>query len=202
MNNLKELNNLKNRYFVLRHGESKTNVLGIILSEPQSGTTEFGLSDKGREQVRESVKESFEKGVLDKDTIIVSSDFARARETAKIAKKVLDAEMVIISKDLRERNFGNFERTENSNYQKVWDDDKLNPDHKINNVESANEVQKRVTSLILNLEGDFEGKKILLVSHGDALQILQTGFLKISASKHRGVSHLNTAEIRELNFKG
>ena len=198
MNNLKETNNLNNIYFALRHGESKSNVLGIILSDPTSGTIEFGLSDKGKEQVRESVESSLKKGILDKDTIIVSSDFTRARETAEIALEALGAKEVIISKDLRERNFGNFERTESSNYQKVWDGDKLDPNHKINNVESANDVLRRVTSLISELEKKFKGKKILLVSHGDALQILQTGFFKTCASKHREIPHLNTAEVREL----
>lgn len=200
MNNIKEFNHLNNRYFALRHGESKANILGIILSDSKLGTVEFGLSDKGKENVEKSVKKALENGVLDKNTIIVSSDFTRAIESAEIARSVLEADKIIISKNLRERNFGNFERTENTNYQKVWDNDRLNPNHKINNVESANEVLERVTNLILNLEREFKRKKILVVSHGDVLQILQTGFLKTSASKHREVSHLHLAEIRELKL--
>lgn len=201
MNNLENIERLNNNYFILRHGESKANVLGIILSDPKSGTIEFGLSDKGKEEVKESAKKWLENGILDKDTVIVSSDFTRARETAEIAREVLGADKIIINKILRERNFGKWERTSDKNYNEVWKDDKLNPNHKINNVESANDVQKRVTNMILDLEKQFNGKRILLVSHGDALQILQTGFLKTSASKHREVPHLNKAEIRELSLK-
>jgi probable phosphoglycerate mutase len=200
MNNIKKINHLSNRYFALRHGESKANILGIILSDPKSGTVDFGLSDKGKEEIRESVKKSLEKGILDKDTIIVSSDFTRARESAEIARIVLGTNKFIISKNLRERNFGDFEKMKDSNYKKVWNYDKLNPNHKIKNVESANEVLARVIDLILNLEKRFIGKKILLVSHGDVLQILQTGFLKTYASKHREIPHLNTSEIRELKL--
>jgi glucosyl-3-phosphoglycerate phosphatase len=57
MNNLEKINHLKNRYFALRHGESKPNVLGIILSDPKSGTVDFGLSEKGKEQVKKSVED-------------------------------------------------------------------------------------------------------------------------------------------------
>lgn len=198
MNNLKEKNKLNNRYFALRHGESKANVLGIILSDSEEGIHDGGLSDKGKEQVRESVLNN---KILDINTVIYSSDFERARETAEIARSILGADKIIINKNLRERNFGKWEKTSNKNYNEVWKDDKINPSHKNGGVESANDVQKRVTNMILDLEREFNGRKILLVSHGDALQILQTGFLKISPSEHRDITHLNVAEIRELILK-
>jgi broad specificity phosphatase PhoE len=102
---------------------------------------------------------------------------------------------------LRERYFGRWDKTSNRNYEKVWADDKVDPNHTNYGVESAAHVQERTTALILLLEGDYSGKKILLASHGDALQILQTGFLGISPSLHRDIPHLNVAEIRELTRK-
>lgn len=39
---------LKNRYFILRHGESEANVTGILLSHPKDGMVGFGLSLKGK----------------------------------------------------------------------------------------------------------------------------------------------------------
>ena len=191
---------LKNRYFILRHGESKANVAKIILSHPQEGVKkEYTLTNEGENQVRKSVEQVKEKGQLDKETIIYSSPFSRCKRTAEVTKEVLGIKSEIIFDDkLRERWFGDWEGQHNSNYQKVWDKDKIDAKHKKFNVESAKEVQERTLSLIKDLESKYSGKKILLVSHGDALQILQTGFLNKSPTEHRELPHLHTAEIKEL----
>jgi probable phosphoglycerate mutase len=83
----------------------------------------------------------------------------------------------------------------------VWDDDINDPHHKNNYVESTSEVLNRTTALIKELEERYSGKKILLVSHGDTLQILKTAFEQISSAHHRSLPHLNVAEIRELSLK-
>ena len=46
----------------------------------------------------------------------------------------------------------------------------------------------------------FADTTVLLVSHGDALQILQTAFHRMDASRHRQLDHLDTAEIRLLTL--
>ena len=58
----------------------------------------------------------------------------------------------------------------------------------------------RTTALIADLEQRYSGRDILLVSHGDTLQILQAGFLRVDPSGHRRLPHLDTAEIRELRL--
>jgi len=201
MNHLDGITKLKNHYFVIRHGKSKANVDEIILSNPDIGTIDYGLVEEGRHQVEKSVKEAKNKGILDSNTIIVSSDFTRTKETAEIAKKILESANSILTPQLRERYFGNWEKKHNRHYHDVWNDDMKDPGHKHNGVESTSEVLDRTTHLIKDLEKQFEGKKILLVSHGDALQILQTGFEKVSSSLHREISHLNVAEIRKLILK-
>jgi len=194
--------NLHNTYFVLRHGESKANVAQIILSHLENGVKEeFTLTKKGEEQVADSVKKAKAEGLLDENTIIYSSPFSRCKKTAEIAKEILEVkDEIVFDERLRERNFGDLEKTHNSNYQKVWDVDANNPSHNDSNVESASEVQHRTLSLIEDLEKKYTDKKILLVSHGDALQILQTGFMDKSPKEHRNLSHLNVAEIRELKI--
>ena len=101
---------------------------------------------------------------------------------------------------LRERFFGAWEKQHNSNYQNVWADDILDGAHKHNDVESTREVLSRTTSLIRELENSYTGRTILLVSHGDALQILQTAFERVDSSCHRLVPHLETGEIRRLQL--
>lgn len=194
-------NGLKNRYFVLRHGTSLANKAGIILSDPADGTTSYGLAAEGRDEVRRSAQAALDAGLLGADTVIISSDFIRAHETAEIAREALGAKPVIIDVRLRERHFGGWDKTHNSNYQKVWDDDVRDPAHTVNKVESATSVLQRTTGLITDLERRYSGRDVLLVSHGDALQILQTGFEKVSPSLHRSLPHLKTAEIRGLALK-
>jgi len=195
-----KMKSLKNRYFILRHGESKANVAEIIVSYREHGAHDnFTLTEQGERQIRSSVQEAKEKGILDSGVIMYSSPFSRCKRTAEIAKEVLGIEGNIHFDDrLRERWFGDFERTHNSNYQKVWDEDIKDATHKNFNTESPQEVQERTVSLIDDLENKYKGKKILLVSHGDALQILQTAFLNKSAKEHRQLPHLHTGEIKEL----
>lgn len=185
---------LYNRYFIMRHGKSEANLAEIILSDPQEGTRAWGLCEEGRKQVEQSVT-TFP---FEKPPRIISSDFTRARETAELAAKWLNLPEPLLDIRLRERFFGDWEKTDHSNYQKVWADDRLDGTHCNHGVESALEVQQRTSSLILELEEKSRDQLYLLVSHGDALQILQTWFLDTHASRHRELEHLDTAEIREM----
>ena len=185
----------------MRHGESRPNVQGIIVSNPVDGPNpEYGLTKKGRQQVLDSILVAQNRDWLDAKTIIIASLFSRAYESAEIIAKVLGSSRRVISEGaLRERWFGRFEKTSNQNYQKVWDKDRLDPNHREFGVETAVQVQDRVTDLVNILECRHVNKKFLLVSHGDALQILQTGFAKVSPALHRTMKHLEVAEIRELS---
>lgn len=195
MNSLRSVSYLRNRYYVMRHGQSKANLLKIIVSHPENGLKdEYALTDLGKEQARESAKQS----LLTADTVIYSSDFSRALQTAKIVREILGAEPVHVTKLLRERHFGDWEKKDHKHYHGVWHFDQHNADHEKEGVESVNSVLDRMTNLILQLEKEYQNKNILLVSHGDCLQILQTGFQKIDSSKHRSLTHLKMAEIREM----
>ncbi|MCX6720166.1 MAG: histidine phosphatase family protein [Candidatus Staskawiczbacteria bacterium] len=192
--------NFNNRYFIIRHGESEANVANILLSHPKEGTVSFGLSKKGKRQVKNSISKSKKSRLLDSDVIIYSSDFLRARETAEIAKNLLGVEKINFHKNLRERYFGKFDKTSLDNIKIAWEHDRKNANHKHQGVESPNEVLKRIIALISKLEKKYKDKKILLVSHGDVLQILHTHFLGKPVSHHRQAPHLETAEIRELKI--
>ena len=69
------------------------------------------------------------------------------------------------------------------------------------NVESVMSVIDRTTSLIEELEQKHDNCIIILVAHGDVLQILQTAFLDISPREHRKLPHLKQAEIRRMSLK-
>jgi glucosyl-3-phosphoglycerate phosphatase len=198
MNHLSTLTSLKNRYFIQRHGKSEANLLGIILSDPAEGVPKYGLTDEGKAQVRASAERALADGALGAETVIISSDFKRAIETARITQEVIGAGPIQLTERLRERSFGFHEGKSNERYQLVWDDDAKDPTHTIESVESVESVLERATSIILEQEEACEGKTFLLVSHGDTLQILQTAFTTLGSAKHRSLPHLETAEIREL----
>jgi probable phosphoglycerate mutase len=198
---MKKIARPKNRYFIIRHGESKANVAHILLSHSKEGTVSFGLSSKGKEQVKISVLKDKKNKVLDANIIIYSSDFLRARETAEIARKLLGIKKKInFHKSLRERYFGKYDKTSLDNIKIVWKHDRKNANHKHQGAESPNKVLKRTLILISQLEKKYKNKKILLVSHGDVLQILHTHVSGKPVSHHRLIPHLETAEIRELAF--
>ena len=187
---------LKNQYYVLRHGQSKVNEMGIIISDLSSGIKSYGLTDTGKFQITETVKKCVE---LNNKSVIFTSPFLRAKETALLVKKALNCKKIFTSEKLRERYFGDYEKSSNTNYQKVWDKDKFNMNNNENNVESTQQVWNRMISLIYELEQKYSNKKIILISHGDPLQILIAGFNNIPVNKHRQIQHLNVAEIKKLN---
>jgi len=198
VNHLLDITRLSNRYFVMRHGHSLANQQGIIVSHPENGIPGFGLSESGESQVFAAIPPD---SLLDTNTMIISSDFKRARKSAEVIYKILNCKMAIRSDvRLRERNFGNLELSTDENYARVWEMDEINPDNRLLGVESPNQVMRRVSALITECETDFSDKTLLLVSHGDALQILQTAFQKEDASRHRSQQHLETAEIRRLKL--
>jgi len=83
----------------------------------------------------------------------------------------------------------------------VWAADAVDPGHAADNVEPASAVLDRATALVADLDRRHSDRDILLVSHGDTLQILQAGFHGIDPARHRALAHLGTAEIRRLARK-
>ena len=113
----------------------------------------------------------------------------------------LDAPEVSLSEALRERFFGDWEGSAADTYARVWAADQTDSDQVGGGVEPVAAVLDRTTALIADLERRYSGRHILLVSHGDPLQILQAGFLRLSPTSHRRLPALRTAEIRPLRLE-
>jgi len=198
MNHLSDTDQLANRYHAMRHGQSKANEAGVIVSRIETDRDgDWGLSELGRRQAQETAGRCG----LPADTVICSSDFARARQTAEIVRARLSAPEVTLSEELRERCFGDLEGTPAANYARVWQADNAGAGGQAGSgIESADAVLDRATALVAGLERRYAGRDVLLVSHGDTLQILQAGFQRMEASAHRRLPHLDTAQIRELRL--
>ena len=196
-NHLSGVDRLSNTFSIMRHGQSRANVAGVIVSQVESDRRgDYGLSELGRAQALEAAASCG----LPMDTVICSSDFARARQTAEIVRAHLGTAEVEVAEALRERSFGQFEGSSTSNYARVWAADEAGEAPVIGGVEPVGAVLDRTTALVVDLERRYSGRHILLVSHGDTLQILQTGFLRLSPARHRRLPGLQTAEIRRLRL--
>lgn len=213
-----------NHYWILRHAESLANVKGIIVSKSEIGTQQYGLSPRGREglpaklaaQVAAFMRASpsadaandlgatdsgaaiLGAAILGADTLIVSSDFLRARETAGIAASVLKAAPPRLDPALRERDFGDLDGKSDLEYPAVWALDAANSTLYPDGIESPESVRTRLVALVSRLEHEYSGRNILLVSHGDTLQILQACHAGLSAHRHRELPHLDKGELRYL----
>lgn len=187
---------LKNKYYAFRHGESRANVEGVIVSDPSIGLAKYGLSEEGCRQVRESAARL---RTVVSDVVIVTSDFRRTVETAEIIRMVAGAESFRLDPRMRERQFGQWEGACYTHYSDTWKKDAVDPDQMIDGVESANAVRRRMVDTVLSLEADYSDRDIVLVSHGDPLRLLQTAFDGLDTALNRTLPYYETAGWRLLN---
>ncbi|MDP4000332.1 MAG: histidine phosphatase family protein [bacterium] len=194
---------LQNRYYGFRHGQSEANVLNKIISDPKVGTKRFGLSDAGRKQVIESVRAN--RAVLER-AVLYSSDFLRAKETAEVIAETIksgprSSESIHFDRRLRERFFGDFDGGDHEAYVRVWSADRQSAKDSKNGVEPVIHVAERVSALVRELEKEMTGRDIVLVAHGDPLQITETWMQGDELENHRA-HQFDTAEVRPLNPAG
>ncbi len=200
--------NQKPILYLVRHGTSRANEEGIIVSDVINGVAHYGLSNAGKEQVLNSALHQLMYNpdfVHPQDIHIINSPFKRAVETASIISGVLRIPHTNqrISTLCRERFFGAFELASDSHYQTVWDHDEKNEHHTSFGVESVSSVFRRGVELINTILADerYVGKKVIIVSHGDFLQITLCHFLQKSPSRHRThVDRFQTAEFRKITL--
>lgn len=198
---LEELKNQKfsqNRYLILRHGESVSNLKEIIISElPEKISSP--LTPRGRRQIKRVLK----KLKKEKIDLIFSSDLERAKETAEIIAKELKKE-IIFDKRLREIKAGEFEGKSIQEYQNFWKSWEERFWKKPKGGENFLDVQKRLFSFFEDLERKYQGKTILIVSHQAPLFALRAFFENWSerdiVEKYKK-EKLQPGELREIEFK-
>ncbi|XP_044489471.1 uncharacterized protein LOC123213909 [Mangifera indica] len=175
---------LRNKYWVLRHGKSIPNEKGLIVSSLENGTRpEYQLASEGVNQAQLAgelfLKNLNENNIPLESVRICYSPFSRTTHTAKVVASVLnisfEGPQCKVIEDLQERFFGpTFELMSHDKYTEIWALDEKDPFMRPEGGESVNDVASRLASAMLSIESKFQGCSILVVSHGDPLQILQT----------------------------
>lgn len=172
--------------------------MGRICCDPTIGRIESGLVGSGLLQVRNSIIEAKDAGILDKNTVIITSPFLRTKESAHIAASLLSARSPLEDDRASERNFGSLNGQSAERYEEVWLQD-LSSQGPIT-YESAPAVMERMMGLVLELCQKYEGETVLLVSHGDPLNILSCALARHSASGHRQLGPFKLGELRPVEL--
>ncbi len=183
----------------MRHGESLANREGILLSDPALGVPGYGLTSEGREQVSCSIRAAARLFAQPTALLIVSSDFLRAKETAQIARAELRCSREIeFTELLRERSFGPYSSLKVSEYKVIADGPQGKELLLAAGVETPSAMRDRGIVVLQRLEACYQGQEVLLVGHGDPLQVLRVVFLGMPPESFREIPYMRNAEILKI----
>jgi len=208
-NHLFGLHSLEIEVYILRHGRSLAMEADLIVSDPINGLRpEFGLAPMGIDEVRHTMEAAKAAGILDQNTIIVSSPFLRTVESAAIAAEILGVDSIQTDDRLRERGFGERElQRASSGYDEVHKLDYLDPRHTTFGVESLCATQDRASSFFAEMNQTLPLKhphtrplRLLAVLHGDIGFVSSLAFAKTAAEDTSAAARLKTAELRKLEL--
>lgn len=156
------------KLFVARHGQTTWNVQNKVC-----GITDVELTEKGIEQAKK-LADIVQNHNID---MIISSPLKRAVETSQIVANknniALQIEDVLI-----EQNYGIYEGVDRKNDSFLVN--KRNFAYKYPNGESMMQVAHRIYGLIDKIKVYYQGKNILIVSHGGVCRIIRTYFKDMS----------------------
>lgn len=188
-----------NKYFAMRHGETEGNLKGLWNVDSH---IPHALTEKGREQVKESAKELKGKNI---DLIFVSP-FSRTQETAKIVVETLglSSDIIVTDERLGEWNVGKeFDGKSVDDYFLARNSSKDRYEYKADDGESYADVVRRSGEFLYDIEQKYSGKNILIVSHGSpcrSLSIISGGMSYRKSTGTPAGKNFENAEIREIDF--
>ncbi|MEK7195592.1 MAG: class I tRNA ligase family protein, partial [Patescibacteria group bacterium] len=202
----------RNRYWVMRHGQAKSNVTHIINSRTDP---ENKLTTIGRNNVilsAERLKKQFQRDG-EKIDLIVSSDIPRARETARIAASIIGIKKVLIDKKFGEIKLGKLEGLRDSKYHEFFPTYESKFENRPEKGESLRDLRGRMWEAVCDYEKKYKDKNILIVSHEYPIWMFYHAVRGISEKQaitekeKRGADFIDLAgtekiEIRNLSRDG
>jgi len=193
---------LRNKYFILRHGEALSNVKEVVSCWPEK--MKNPLTKKGKEMIKvsaEKLKNTCAEQGRSID-LIFASPLLRTKMTAEIVAKKLKLK-VKLDKRLREMGFGVLDL---SSVDKLWEyfkSEEVRIRKKALRGETYPEILNRVISFLKDTDKKYKGKTILIVSHEGPLFLLQGKLeglsIKETIKKYPFGKRIQKGEIRELN---
>ncbi len=188
-----------NKYFFMRHGETVGNTRKLWrgnLLTPDS------LTENGKDQVKNSAAEL-------KSTnfdLVFASPFSRAQETADIIlpELGLSKDKLIVDPRLGEWNAGSeFELKPLDQFFEALESRADKYHFKTVDGESFADMVRRVGSFLYEVEEKYEGKNILVITHGGVVRgagLLAEGFSYESIVEKLVDLGVKNSEVRNINF--
>ncbi len=196
-----------NTYFVMRHGESESNVKGIVSYKPEDP---FPLTGKGEGEVKATAKklEALLKSQEKSIDFIIASPVLRTKQTALLVSEALglSREQVIFDERIAEVNTGEFNGCSIEDYRSQFSDTLEKFYKRPPNGETLEEMKSRIAAFLYDVDAKYKGKTILFVTHEYCVWMMQAaarGATNEEASRMREVSEedfILTGESREFHF--
>lgn len=192
---------LKNKYFLLRHGQN------IHQTEKKDILYKWPDDDEPCVLIEEGIAEAKAAGEILKTKnieMIFCSDILRTKQTAGIVADIIgfDKDKIIYDERLRDVNWGVFGGKTKPEAWAFFEGEAIRKfEQSVPGGESWNNCQARVVAVLSDLERLYENKIILIVSHGDAMWLLEDyvkGLSKEETLEDRKNIYLKPGEIREL----
>jgi len=195
MDELKRLARPRNTYLLQRHGQAENNVANIVSSWPEK--QDWNLTAKGREQILASAAKLKAAGGAD---LIFSSDLQRTKETAEILAGALGREIVFDPR-LRELDMGDYNGKTENEFHAFFNNKLERFSRQVAGGESLQDARRRMVGFIKELEQKYVGKRIVIVSHGDPMWLLETGLAGVSDEAALTASYNGVGEYHELTVE-
>lgn len=155
-----------NTYYIIRHGLSTSNVQSYLSAWPEKKISR--LTPEGKQTIKKAAQ-SFKKIGID---LIFTSDLHRTQQTAQIISKITGAK-IIIDKGLRELDPGIFNNTYNGDYTGYFKTNEERLTRRPPQGENLLDCQKRMAKVLKKINQKYKNKKVLIVSHGNPLWMLE-----------------------------
>lgn len=159
-----------------RHGQTDFNKDELIL-----GTTDIELNEKGLQQAGELADKIREMNCID---IIISSPMKRALRTASIVSEKTGIP-VVTDERFREWDYGRFEGK--SRFTEGFAENKVNYGVRMGQTgESLLQLSHRVFSALDDIISRYDGKNVLIVSHGGVCRVIEMYFHNMTTEEYSG----------------
>ncbi len=192
-----------NQYFVMRHGESESNVAGVISANIDNDDS---ITEAGKEQVKRAAVELKSENI----DLIIASPFMRTRQTAELVRTELGLSETSLLFDEIIREYDLADEFEG----KRWHDDyaanfatweeRFTKD--LPGSENRRDVMKRMGEFLYGLESNpnYQGKNILIICHGGPIATLRAAAAGWNAEQQKADydsgRYFENAQWEKLDF--